>query len=391
MAQPNGLDSFMSEIFSNSFAASSNRGGSFMDKWRGSDNVVRRIGRESTAALSKYGTELSGTREDSDMSDLNSYFQDLDGVESELKQVADILSPGTGDPVKDRATLRAARSKGIKQRMNARAKLQSQKLGKVDESASYIDPISGERVQIDASSEDTTSVNRMGIDSVMKMTGEFYDKAIQDFYQANRYDIDNQGGYLTSDRSTTRSGRYRYDPDITTSTPLTREMYEEDLAAGKTVSYQARRSNSLLTNGNPMANNLETIEGRTLQYIMGADKIDSDLQSRDGNATTGERVAVGQAKLSFQQLASSALQARMQSLGSELTLRQQAAQGELDSRRKANANISELEKKRVQQVSKITSSINDINSMFALQDSKFLAAENQQANDGVDFRSDRPQ
>ena len=391
MAQPNGLDSFMSEIFSNSFALSSNRGGSFMDKWKGSDSVVRRIGRESTAALSKYGTELSGTREDADLSDLDTYFNDLDSVEGELKQVADILSPGTSDPVKDRATLRAARSKGIKQRMNARARLQSQKLGKVDESASYIDPISGERVQIDSSSEDTTSVNRMGADAVMKMTGEFYDKAIQDFYQANRYDIDTQGGVLTSDRSTTRSGRYRYDPDVTTQTPLTREMYEQDLAAGKAINYQPALTMSLLTGGAPMRNNLETIEGRTLQYIMGADKIDRDLQSRDGNASTGERVAVGQAKLSFQQLASSALQARMQSLGSELTQRQQAAQGELEARRKANANISEMEKKRVQQVSKITSSINDINSMFALQDSKFLAAENQQADDGVDFRSDRPQ
>lgn len=391
MAQPKGLDSFMSEIFSNSFALSSNRGGSFMDKWRGSDSVVRRIGRESTAALSKYGTELSGTREDSDLSDLDTYFSDLDNVEGELNQVANLLAPGDIDAVKDRATLRAARSKGITQRMNARARLQSQKLGKVDESASYIDPISGERVQIDASSEDSTSVDRIGSDAMMKMTGEFYDKAIQDFYQANRYDIDTQGGVLTSDRSTTRSGRYRYDSDITTRTPLTREMYEQDLAAGKAINYEAAVMPSLLTNGTPMRNNLETIEGRTLQYIMGADKIDRDLQSRDGNSSTGERVAVGQAKLSFQQLASSALQARMQSLGSELTLRQQAAQGELDSRRKANANISEMEKKRVQQVSKITSSINDINSMFALQDSKFLAAENQQADDGVDFRSDRPQ
>ena len=275
--------------------------------------------------------------------------------------------------------------------MQAKAKLQSQKLGRVEESASYIDPITGSLVKLDANSQDSTSVSNISNDAMMTLTGDFYDRSIQDYYQANRYDIDTQSGSLYSDRTETYEGPAGpSNPDgiFTRAKKLTREEYEADLAAGKDITYQGEgrsrpRGDSETGFG--------SIEGRTLMYAMGADSLDDDLIGRGGGQTEGEKVAVGQAKLSFQQLAATALQARMQSLGSELTLRQQAAKGELESRRKANANVSDLEKKRVQQVDKITSSINDINSLFALQDSKFLAAENQQADNGVDFRSERPQ
>lgn len=371
-----GLDSFLSGIFNKAMTRNEDTvGGSFMQNWKGADSVITRTGSSSTEAVSAMGEALGLERERSSegLSDLNLYFSDLDDIQSELGDIAKLMSPATGDPIKDRASLRAARAKGLRERAQARSRLQSQSVGRLDESSSYIDPMTGERIQLDATSG-TQSDYDMVTEGLSARVGEFYDKALADYYQENRYDIDTTAGLsLFSDRTETGiQGNL-------IQKALTREEYLEDVAAGKTITTNAPSSS------------LKTAEGRALQYAMGAESVERDMLKAD-KVSKGEKVAVGQAKQTFEQLATSAAMARMQGLQSELNLRKEAAIGELEARKKANANISNMERKRVQQVRELTNSMDEINRLFALQDSKFLAAENSATgSNGVDFREDRPQ
>lgn len=373
-----GLDSFLSGIFNKAMTRNEDTvGGSFMDNWKGADSVITRTGSSSADAVSEMGAAMGLERERSSegLADLNLYFSDLDDIQSELGDIAKLMSPATGDPIKDRASLRAARSRGLRERAQARARLQSQSVDRVDESSSYIDPMTGERIQLDATSGTQADYNML-TDGLSARVGEFYDTALSDYYEKNRFDIDSSAGLsFYSDRMEVLDGQN----GLKSKRALTREEYLEDVAAGKTITSDAPSSS------------LKTAEGRTLQYAMGATSVERDMLNAD-KVSKGEKVAVGQAKQTFEQLATSAAMARMQGLQSELNLRRGAAMGELEARKKANANISEMERKRVQQVRELTNSMDQINRLFALQDSKFLAAENSATgSNGVDFREDRPQ
>tara|TARA_B110000858_G_scaffold109319_2_gene124938 strand:- start:2195 stop:3172 length:978 start_codon:yes stop_codon:yes gene_type:complete len=112
--------------------------------------------------------------------------------------------------------------------------------------------------------------------------------------------------------------------------------------------------------------------------------------SDDSQSAGNEQMIMDQTAAGFASLASSSAQGRMASYQTELQLRTETAEAELDSRKKANRSVTQMEKDKLRQAKQIDNSITDINKMFSQADHDFRLAADAQVNQGVDFRTDRP-
>jgi len=285
----------------------------FKEAWDGGLNPVRRMGRESADMMAAFNADLSVDRESYEGAgalDFDSYFSSLDGIQGDLTTAAGMLTQGTGSPIKDRAALRAARTKAIQERQQAKKLLERSDLQYMDESSTYKDPMTGEII--------TMTESGMGAASYQRSTQGIYDAALEQY-----------------------------------------QSKFSALASAQGISEWAlyKRSHGI---------------------------------SDDAQSAGNEQMIMDQTAAGFASLASSSAQGRMASYQTELKLRTETAEAELDSRKKANLTVTQMEKDKLRQAKQIDNSITDINKMFSQADYDFRLAADAQVNQGVDFRTDRP-
>ena len=144
------IEDIFGSIFDDAFRERT-RKDSFSKVWRSNNNPVNRVGKASRRSMDVLATKFQEERDsfDGGALDLENYLGDLDALQAGLFDVASTITDFTGDPIKDRSTLRATRQKAIAERQRAKSILEGQQgVRRLEEKAEYIDPMTGEVTEL---------------------------------------------------------------------------------------------------------------------------------------------------------------------------------------------------------------------------------------------------